>query len=50
MIKNFVTYIGQEPWDEVMLKQERWLNRFSWVIIILAAIYFAPICLMIFLR
>jgi hypothetical protein len=50
MIKKFVTYIGQIPWEVEMERQERILNRGCWAIIILAAIYFGPICVQIFLK
>ncbi len=49
-MKKNVTYIGPEPWEVKMLRLEKWLNRFSWVVIIAAAIYLAPICLWVFLK
>lgn len=42
MIKKFVTYIEQEPWDEAIKRQQRLLDRATIVVIILAVIYFAP--------
>ena len=50
MLKRFQTYIEQEPWDEVIKRQQRWLDRASWLIIILAVIYFSPFILHIFTR
>ena len=50
MFKRFILYIEQEPWDEELLRQEKWLRRGSWFIIIVAALYFVPVCLSIFLR
>jgi len=45
MIKKFITYIEQEPWDETMLRQERILNRCCWAAIVMAVLYFGPVCL-----
>lgn len=50
MIKKFITYIEQEPWEETIKKQERLLNRWCWAVIICAVIYFGPICLSIFTK
>jgi len=50
MQRKFETYIGPEPWEVKMLRLEKWLDRLSWAVIVLAAIYFAPICLKILLR
>jgi hypothetical protein len=50
MLKKFVTYIEQEPWDEEMLNQERIAKGVCWTIIILAVIYFAPAFLKIFVK
>ena len=50
MIKRIVTYIGREPWEVELLRYERVLNRVLWVFIALAVLYFAPVCLRIWLR
>ena len=50
MLKKIQTYIEQEPWDEAILRQERYLNRFIAVVLILSAIYFSPVLWHIFTR
>lgn len=50
MIKKLMTYIEQEPWDEDMERQQRWLDRATIVVIILAVVYFGPFILHIFTR
>lgn len=50
MLKKFVTYIGQEPWEEAIKRQERYLNRIIIVVLILAWIYFSPFLWHIFTR
>lgn len=50
MLKRFQTYIEQEPWDEEIKRQQRWLDRATIIVIILAAIYFSPVILHIFTR
>lgn len=50
MIKRIVTYIGQAPWDVEMVRRERSLNRVCWVVIVIAVLYFAPVCLRTILR
>lgn len=50
MFKKFVTYIEQEPWDEAMVRQEKWLNRVSVLAIILAVLYFSPVIIHILTR
>lgn len=42
MLKKFITYIEQEPWEEAVKRQQRWLDRATIAVIVLAAIYFAP--------
>jgi hypothetical protein len=50
MIKKLVTYIEREPWEETMRRQQRWLDRASILVLILAAIYFSPALWHIFTR
>jgi len=45
MLKKFETYIAQKPWDEVLLRQERWINKICWGIVLFSALYFLPICI-----
>lgn len=47
MMKRIQTYIVQEPWDEALLRKERYLNRAIWIGIALAALYFSPFILYI---
>ena len=50
MLKKFQTYIEQEPWDEAIMRQQRLLDRATIIVIILAAIYFAPAIINIITR
>ena len=50
MFRRFILYIEREPWDEAMERQDKWLEKFCWVVIILSALYFIPVCLGIFER
>jgi hypothetical protein len=45
MFKRFILYIEQAPWDEELERQEKSLERFCWFVIIMAAIFFIPVCL-----
>lgn len=45
MFKRFILYIEKEPWDEVLERQEKWLNKFCWAVIIASALYIIPVCL-----
>ncbi len=50
MMKKVITYIEQEPWDEVVKRQDRQLCRVMLVVIILSMLYFTPALLDIFTR
>lgn len=50
MIKKIETYIGQEPWDEALKRQDKWIDIFCWAAISFAVIYFGPVCIWIFIR
>lgn len=50
MLKKFQTYIEQEPWEETIKRQDRYLNRVIVVILILSWIYFSPFLWHIFTR
>jgi len=50
MIKRIVTYIGREPWDVEILRQEKILNRCCWAAIAIALIVFVPVCLRVLAR
>ncbi len=42
--------IKEIDWDKSISKWEKYINRFSWIFIIVAAVYLIPVCLKIFLR
>lgn len=50
MLKRFILFIEREPWDEAMLRQERYLNRCIVVVLILSVLYFSPVIWHIFNR
>ena len=50
MIKKFQTYIGQEPWEEAIKRQDRQLRRVMLVVILLSMLYFTPALVAIFTR
>ncbi len=50
MLKKFQTYIEREPWDEDVERMQRWLDRATIIVIILAMIYFSPFIVNIILR
>lgn len=45
MLKKFQTYIEQGPWEEALKRQEKWINKICWFILLAAALYFFPICI-----
>lgn len=50
MLKKFQIYIEQEPWEEKIKRQWKWLDRLSWLAILVAVLYFGPAVLTIFMR
>lgn len=50
MLEQFRNHIENAPWEHKVRTAERLLNRVTWVILILAALYFAPVILNILLR
>jgi hypothetical protein len=50
MVNRVKTYIKQGPSDEEAEAFERIGNRAAWLVILLSALYFGPICLKVFLR
>ena len=50
MINRFREYIEREPWDDEIVQQEKIFNIVAIVIIILAVLYFGPVCLWVLLR
>jgi hypothetical protein len=49
-IKGLQQFIEEGDWDERLLGYEKYINRFSWTIIIGSVIYLAPICMSILIR
>ena len=43
-------FIGKGGWYERFPEYEKCISRFSWMIIIAAAIYLTPVCINIFVR
>jgi hypothetical protein len=50
MFKRFILYIEQEPWDEAIERQDKYINRGIAVVLALAVIYFCPVIYHIFTR
>lgn len=42
--------IEKGDWDERLLGYEKYINRFSWMIIIASVIFLVPVCIKIFIR
>jgi hypothetical protein len=49
-IKRFQQFIEKSDWDERLLGYEKYLNRFSWGIIIASAVCLIPVCITILAR
>jgi len=49
-IQKIQRFIEVSDWDKRMLKFEKYINRFSIVIIAAAAIFFLPVCIAIMAR
>jgi hypothetical protein len=49
-INEFQKFIEESDWDERLLGYEKYINRFSWGIIIAAVIFLTPVCLSILFR
>lgn len=50
MVEKFRNYIERGSWEEDLDRQFDLLDRFCWVVIVLAVLYFGPACLQIILR
>jgi hypothetical protein len=48
-IQGLRQLIEEGNWDEGLPGYEKYINRFSWAIIIAAVIYLTPICITIFI-
>ena len=49
-IKKFQQFIEESDWDERLLGHEKYMNWFSYGIIIASAFFFIPVCISIFSR
>jgi hypothetical protein len=49
-IKGLQQFIEEGDWDERLLGYEKYINRFSWAIIIGSVIYLVSICISILIR
>ena len=49
-LKRFQRLVEEGDWDERLLGYEKYINRFSWIVIIASAIFLAPVCRNIFVR
>jgi len=49
-IKEFQKFIEESDWDEHLSGYEKYINRFSWGIIIASVIFFTPVCIALLIR
>ena len=49
-IKEFQKFIEESDWDERLSGYEKYINRFSWGIIITSVIFLTPIYISILIR
>jgi len=50
LVSNFQKFIEEGNWYEGLLGYEKYINRFSWAIIIASIAFFFPFCLNILSR
>lgn len=50
MFERFILYIEQDPWEEKIKRQWKWLDRVSWLAILMAVLYFGPAVINIFMQ
>ena len=50
MVEKFKDYIERGSWEEDLARADDLLDRFCWVVIILAALYFGPALFQILAR
>jgi len=41
--KLLVLILERLPWEEALLRTEKWCNRICWAVVVLAALYLLPI-------
>lgn len=49
-VSKFQKFIEEGNWYDRLSGYEKYINRFSWVIIIASIVFFIPFCLNIFIR
>ena len=49
-IQQFQHSVEESDWDERLLVYEKYINWFSWVVIIASVIFLTPVCINIFIR
>jgi hypothetical protein len=49
-VSKFQKFIEEGRWYDHLLGYEKYINRFSWAIIIASIVFFFPFCLNIFIR
>ena len=50
LVGKFQKFIKEGRWYDHLLRYEKYINRFSWAIIVASIIFFFPFCLNIFSR
>jgi hypothetical protein len=45
LLKKFRHFIENSTWDEDLLKYEKWINVFSFIVIAAAVLFFVPVAL-----
>lgn len=49
ILRHLCGLVEKTDWDEELMAQEIWIRRVCCGVVLLAALYFAPICLSVFL-
>ena len=49
-IKEFQRFIEESDWDKRLMGYEKYMNGFSYGVVIASSIFFIPICISIFSR
>jgi hypothetical protein len=49
-IKKFQQFIEESDWDERLMGYEKYMNWFSYGVIIASAVFFIPVCISFFSR
>ncbi|MGA9111127.1 MAG: hypothetical protein WB290_12615 [Smithella sp.] len=49
-IKKFKRFVEESDWDKCLMGYEKYMNWFSYGVIIASAFFFIPVCISIFSR